>query len=109
MVNSFSLEGVLGNQASLAEVFASWNLCLLKINGVSPVRELRGLLASFLPNQPPAMTHHQSRGRRRRLRAEGSGDRGELMGLFQPSLQASRFPLKTRGGEATDSRVLVLF
>lgn len=56
--------GVLGNQASLVEARPHGTSCLLKINGVSPVPDLRGLPASFLPNQPPARTPHQSRGRR---------------------------------------------
>lgn len=55
--------GVLGNQASLVEARPHGTSCLLKINGVSPVPDLRGLPASFLPNQPPATTPHQSRGR----------------------------------------------
>ena len=53
--------------------------CLLKINGVSPAWELRGLLASFLLNQPPALTRHQSQGRQCRLRA-GEGGLGRANG-----------------------------
>lgn len=62
------------------------------------MQELRGLLASLPPNQPPAMAPHQSRGRWLRLVAKE-----ELMSLFQPTLQASQSLLKAREGEAAHS------
>ena len=77
--------------------------CLLKINGVSPAWELRGLLASFLLNQPPAMTRHQSRGRQCRLRA-GEGGLGRANGplsVFPTGLLISSKDQRER--EATHS------
>lgn len=83
--------------------------CLLKINGVSPAWELRGLLASFLLNQPPAMTCHQSRGRQCRLRT-GEGGMGRANGplpVFPAGLLISSKDRRER--EATHSESWFFF